>query len=59
MPHRMEPLMADVLTKLRGMHCSRKRPSHDCSGRIVVDRNGMTLTCPLCGDERSVFGGAL
>lgn len=43
--------------KLRQIHCEDKRPGHDCQGRLVIDRNGITLSCPRCGDARSVFAG--
>jgi hypothetical protein len=55
MPEPMNPKLADVLQKLRLMHCAEDKPSHECSGRLLIDRNGMTLQCPLCGDERSVY----
>jgi hypothetical protein len=55
MPTPMKPLEAQLYEKIRTLHCDRKRASHDCRGRVQLDRNGMTLSCPLCGDHRSVY----
>lgn len=55
MPEAMIPQVATICYAFRKMHCSEKRASHDCSGRIITDCNGMTLQCPLCGDERSTY----
>jgi hypothetical protein len=54
-PEPMDPKMADVLQKLRKLHCAVDKDSHECAGRLLIDRNGMTLQCPLCGDERSIY----
>jgi hypothetical protein len=55
MPAQMPALDAELYEKIRTLHCDRKLESHECSGRVVLDRNGMTLSCPLCGDHRSVY----
>lgn len=54
-PEPMIAGMAIVCHRLRQVHCAKKKTSHECSGRLIIDRNGMTLSCPLCGDERSVY----
>lgn len=56
MPSVMEARVEKVLVRLREIHCAGKMGSHECSGRLIVDRNGMTLSCPLCGDAREVYG---
>lgn len=28
---------------------------HHCVGQITIDRLGITLSCPRCGDARSVY----
>lgn len=55
MPAVMEPLEAQLYEKVRHFHCDQKKASHECHGRVTLDRNGMTLQCPLCGDHRSVY----
>jgi hypothetical protein len=55
MPEPMPALVAQLYEKIRTLHCDRKAASHACSGRVILDRNGMTLQCPLCGDHRSVY----
>lgn len=57
MPEPMKPLIEKVCHTMRKAHCAASKPSHECSGRLIVDRNGMTLACPLCGDERQVYTG--
>lgn len=54
-PRPMPVREAERYRKLRALHCDRKRESHDCSGRMIIDRNGVTLTCPLCGDARKAY----
>lgn len=46
---------AELYQKIRQRHCADGRPGHECQGRIILDRNGVTLSCPRCGDARSVF----
>lgn len=55
MPSAMDPVEAQLYEKVRTFHCDRKAESHACRGRVTLDRNGMTLSCPLCGDHRTVY----
>jgi len=55
LPRPMESDDAQVYRMLREAHCERKQASHECSGRITIDRNGVTASCPLCGDARLVY----
>jgi hypothetical protein len=59
MPEAMPEKVAAIYQKIRGMHCDRKSASHECSGRVILDRNGVTLQCPLCGDHRSIYPRAV
>ena len=45
---------AEIYKRLRTI-CDKNRKSHDCSGRLIIDRNGITLACPLCGDARKTY----
>lgn len=54
-PGTMPPEDAEIYLTLRGIHCDRKKQSHECSGRMIIDRNGLTLACPLCGDSRALY----
>ena len=54
-PKTMQAKEAAFYQKIRALHCDRKAASHDCSGRVTLDRNGISLQCPLCGDVRSVY----
>lgn len=36
-------------------HCDDKRPADRCAGRISIDRKGITLNCPRCGDARQLY----
>lgn len=42
---------------LRQHHCQQGHGYRECSGRIICDRNGVTLACPRCGDCRQRFVG--
>lgn len=56
-PKRLPAEHSDFYRKLHRAHCAHKdEPGHDCQGRLTVDRNGVTLQCPLCGDARKVYG---
>ena len=55
LPTHMPAGDAAVYQQLRQSHCEDRRPGHDCQGRLVIDRNGLTLSCPRCGDARQVF----
>lgn len=58
MPRVMSSAESELFQKLHASFCARKEePDHTCAGRVVMDRNGVTLSCPLCGDHRSVHGG--
>jgi hypothetical protein len=57
-PSKMEKMERDLYEKIHAMNCShseRKNPDHSCSGRVTIDKNGVTRSCPLCGDSRNVF----
>ncbi len=58
MPKVMSAAESELFQKLHASFCARKEESnHACVGRVIMDRNGVTLSCPLCGDHRSVHGG--
>lgn len=59
MPSVMDPLEAKLYERMRTLHCDRKAASHDCHGRVTLDRNGMTLQCHLCGDNRTIYRKAV
>jgi hypothetical protein len=46
---------AAIYQKLRALHCADRRPGHQCHGKVSLERNGMTLSCPRCGDHRSLY----
>ena len=46
---------AAVYQRIRSMHCDDELPGHDCQGRVIIDRHGVTLSCPRCGDARRVY----
>ena len=54
-PRPMPAEDAAAYAALREVHCEQKRESHECAGRVTIDRNGVTLSCPLCGDARSLY----
>lgn len=58
MPHDVPADEASLYARLRSLHCAQQQESHDCSGRLTIDRNGITLSCPLCGDARGKFSPA-
>lgn len=57
MPKEMDPRLAAVMQRVHGMNCAHKDdPAHKvCVGKMTVDHHGMTLSCPLCGDNRQTF----
>lgn len=55
LPEVMKEDDAALYQKLRSLHCDRNLESHQCAGRLVLDRLGLTLQCRLCGDVRSLF----
>jgi len=46
---------AKLYQRFHKMHCEKKSADHQCSGRITVSRNNVTLQCPLCGDSRKAY----
>jgi hypothetical protein len=40
---------------LREAHCDRNATAHQCAGKVTIDRAGVSLQCPLCGDARGVM----
>ena len=47
---------ANVYRRIHGVHCDRRgEPGHECKGKVTIDRKGITLQCPLCGDARTLF----
>lgn len=56
-PARMDADESAAYRELHRIFCARKdEPDHACSGRVTIDRNGVTVQCPLCGDARRVYG---
>lgn len=53
-PGRLTEKETNIYQILRRAHCSDGRTAHDCLGRITIDKNGITASCPRCGDSRSV-----
>lgn len=52
MPEREVP----VFDKLIEVHCDAGHTSHErCVGSITIDRAGVTLQCPRCGDVRKTW----
>lgn len=58
-PAVMDPIEAKLYERMRTIHCDRKAESHGCHGRVTLDRNGMTLQCPICGDNRTIYRKAV
>ena len=46
---------AELYQEIRSRHCAAGRDGHHCLGRISIDRAGITLSCPRCGDARSLY----
>lgn len=50
----------ELYRKFHSMHCARReKGEHDCMGRVTLDRNGVTLQCPRCGDSRKVYANGI
>lgn len=52
------PILAEdaaLYRLLRESHCDRNAAAHLCAGRVTIDRAGVTLQCPLCGDARGLM----
>lgn len=51
--------MSDESAKLHRafhkMHCARNVTAHRCAGSVTVNTEGVILSCPLCGDHRSLY----
>lgn len=54
-PQEIDAGEATIYLTLRETHCDRKLASHECAGRLTIDKNGITLACPLCGDARAFY----
>jgi hypothetical protein len=55
LPTRTSEKEAELYQKLHGRLCADNRPTHSCAGKVSIDRLGITLSCPRCGDHRSLF----
>lgn len=55
LPTRLPAEEAEIYQALRRTHCADGRDGHDCQGRVSLDRNGITLNCPRCGDARALY----
>jgi len=55
MPEAMSVGEQRLYEKIRVVHCERAQVSHECLGRMTIDRRGVTLQCPLCGDARNIY----
>jgi hypothetical protein len=56
MPFTATPHEAQMYRKFHSVHCDRKdEPNHKCSGTVKVDANGVTMSCPRCGDSRKTY----
>jgi hypothetical protein len=56
MPQKADLKESELYLKLHDMNCDRRgEPGHKCAGRVMIDSNGVTLSCPLCGDLRKTF----
>lgn len=53
-PEREANVYRHLRDSLVRVHCSAKR-GHKCCGRITIDREHITLNCPLCGDARQLI----
>lgn len=53
---------ADVAASYRKVHaavCVRRHTSDQCVGVIAIDRNGVTLKCPVCGCVGQVYADTI
>jgi len=55
LPTQMPGEKAEAYQAIHEHHCADKRPGHLCAGKVTLDRLGITLSCPRCGDHRSLF----
>lgn len=53
-PGRLSQKESELFRTIHGAHCARRHESHECSGSLTINRGGVTLNCPLCGDARNV-----
>lgn len=51
-PARDAAIYESIRSRVLQAHCAAKRGPHRCCGRVTLDRDAMTLQCPLCGDLR-------
>lgn len=58
LPDKCGPVESEVYRKFRDIaikaHCAAKR-GHQCCGAITIDREHITMNCPLCGDARQIL----
>lgn len=57
MPHTDAEIYENMRRHLIRAHCAAGRNEHQCCGRITIDRKGMLLQCPLCGDLKAEGAG--
>lgn len=55
MPTHIPAEQAEAYQAVHEFHCADNRPGHRCAGKVMIDRLGITLSCPRCGDHRSLF----
>jgi predicted RNA-binding Zn-ribbon protein involved in translation (DUF1610 family) len=56
MPTHVPAAEAEAYQAVHQHHCAdNNRTAHSCAGKITIDRLGITLSCPRCGDHRSLF----
>lgn len=55
MPTQASAEDAEIYQALRHTHCVAGEPGHQCQGRLIIDKNGITASCPRCGDARQLF----
>ena len=56
MPRPVPDAEAQMYQRFHAMHCERRGEEHHrCAGRVTVDANGVTMSCPLCGDSRKTY----
>lgn len=45
----------EIYLKILDVHCEQRGDGHECRGTISINRNTITLSCPLCGDSRKTL----
>lgn len=41
----------EVEQALRRAHCDKRDSIHECQGTITINKDGVHLSCPLCGGD--------